>query len=169
MNARGLDSDKSLSVKPTEVRDRAWIRPLLETSWRATTVVTRGRAYAADTLPGFGAWLDDQPVGLVTYRIEQAECEIITLNSLVEDRGVATALVEAVKQQAVKAHCRRLWLITTNDNLRALAFYQKRGFHLCALYPNAIEESRRIKPQISEIGANGIAIRDELELEMALK
>ncbi len=78
-------------------------------------------------------------------------------------------LIEAVKQAAVSAGCRRLWLITTNDNLHALRFYQKRGFRLVAVYPNALEESRRLKPEIPLVGLDGIPLRDELELELALE
>lgn len=62
----------------------------------------------------------------------------------------------------------RLWLITTNDNMEALRFYQKRGFILSALYPNALEESRKLKPEIPEVGLEGIPLRDEIELEFKL-
>jgi len=61
-----------------------------------------------------------------------------------------------------------MWLITTNDNTRALRFYQKRGFHLVAVYPNSLNESRRLKPQIPIIGIDGIPLRDEIELEITL-
>jgi len=69
---------------------------------------------------------------------------------------------------AMNAECRRLWLITTNDNLRALGFYQKRGMTLVAVYRNAMEAARRLKPQIPMIGQNGIPLKDEIELEMVL-
>jgi hypothetical protein len=62
-----------------------------------------------------------------------------------------------------------LWLISTNDNLNALKFYQKRGFSLVKLYKNAVNETRKkIKPEIPLIGENGIPIRDEVELEILL-
>jgi hypothetical protein len=77
-------------------------------------------------------------------------------------------LIDAVKDRAKAEGCRRLWLITTNDNLNALGFYQRRGFRLIGLYPNALEASRKLKPQISMKAANGIPIRDELELELEL-
>jgi ribosomal protein S18 acetylase RimI-like enzyme len=65
----------------------------------------------------------------------------------------------------MQAGCRRVWLITTNDNLEALGFYQKRGFVLAALHRNAMAETRRFKPNIPLIGMGGIPLRDELELE----
>jgi GNAT superfamily N-acetyltransferase len=108
-------------------------------------------------------------VGLVTYRIEDDDCEIVTIDSVVEGRGVGTALLEAVTAEARTAGCRRVWLITTNDNLNALRFYQARGFRLVAVHPRAVEESRLLKPEIPELGNFGIAIRDELELELPLE
>ncbi len=60
-----------------------------------------------------------------------------------------------------------VWLITTDANLHALRFYQRRGLVLAALHRNAVEAARRIKPEIPLIGNDGIPIRDELELELA--
>ncbi len=59
-------------------------------------------------------------------------------------------------------------MITTNDNLRALGFYQKRGTVLVAVYRNAMDAARKLKPQIPMIGMNGIPLRDEIELETLL-
>jgi hypothetical protein len=83
-------------------------------------------------------------------------------------QGVGTALIEAVKVAAIEAGCRRLWLMTTNDNLHALGFYQRRGFRLVAVYPGAVDAARLLKPEIPLLGNDGIPIRDEIELEIAL-
>ena len=62
---------------------------------------------------------------------------------------------------------RRLWLITTNDNVDALRFYQRRGFRLVRVHAGAVDRSRAaLKPGIPEAGDHGIPLRDELELEM---
>jgi DNA-3-methyladenine glycosylase I len=117
-------------------------------------------------LPGFVAsGADDRPVGLVTYQVVGNACEVVTLNSVDENRGVGTALLEAVREVAAQARCERIWLITTNDNLRALGFYQKRGYRLVAVHRDALEQSRRLKPSIPQISTNGIPLRDEIELE----
>src|ERR671933_246460 len=71
-------------------------------------------------LPGFVAFLDGQRVGLASYAVRGDECELVTMQSLREGRGVGRALLDAVRDAAVKAGCTRLWLITTNDNVRAL-------------------------------------------------
>jgi hypothetical protein len=70
--------------------------------------------------------------------------------------------------QARRRGCQRLWLVTTNDNLRALGFYQRRGFHPRALRAGAVAQARRLKPAIPEHSPDGIPIRDELELELEL-
>ena len=155
-------------IRPLRDDDRPWVAELLEREWGATRVVSRGQLYHADRLPGFVATRDGTPCGLVTYRLGDGDCEIISLNSLVERIGIGTALIAAIREVAVAAGCRRLWLITTNDNLAALRFYQRRGFRLAALYPNALEASRRLKPEIPLVGHDGIPLRDEIELELLL-
>lgn len=44
--------------------------------------------------------------------------------------------MNAVKQKAVECGCKRLWLITTNDNVDAFRFYQTRGFVLVKIHRN---------------------------------
>ena len=104
-------------------------------------------------------------IGLITVHVGEKECEITTLDSLDELMGVGSALVEAVENWAREAGIERLWLVTTNDNLEALKFWQKRGYELVSVHRNAIADARRIKPQIPITGLNGIKIRDEIELE----
>ena len=85
-----------------------------------------------------------------------------------EGRGIGTALVEKVICKAKSLGAKRLWLITTNDNIEALGFYQKRGFSLVGVHCNAIEYSRKLKPEIPKTGNHSIPIRDEIELEVLL-
>ncbi|MNV93512.1 hypothetical protein D3C71_1882140 [compost metagenome] len=61
-----------------------------------------------------------------------------------------------------------MWLITSNDNTRAIRFYQKRGLDLKAVHRDAITEARKLKPSIPLIGMDGIPIRHELEFELTL-
>jgi N-acetylglutamate synthase-like GNAT family acetyltransferase len=124
--------------------------------------------YYPEKLPGFVATIDTKLVGLLTYEILNRECEVVTINSTSERLGIGSGLLEAVRKAAILAQCKRLWLITTNDNTRALRFYQKRGFRLLALYPNQLEKSRLLKPEIPQVGMDGIPLRDEIELEISL-
>lgn len=168
-----MTDSPAFHIRPLEVKDRAWVADLMDKRWHSTKIVSRGQVYYGHLLDGFAAF-EGSPdhagplIGLVTYRIADTECELMTLDSIRPGCGVGTALIEAVKQAAIQAGCKRLWLITTNDNLLALRFYQKRGFHLVAVYPNALEDSRRLKPQIPIIGNDGIPLRDELQLELSL-
>ncbi len=136
--------------------------------WGSEIAVAHGAVYRPAELPGFAAVDGDEWLGLLTYHMDGDACEIVTIDSLLPNAGIGTALIEAVRQAAQQAGCRRLWLITTNDNTAALRFYQKRGFVLAALYPNAMTRSRQLKPAIPLSGDDGIPIRDEIELEMPL-
>jgi len=159
---------KSSQIRPLNKDDRTWVASLLAEWWAGPKIVTRGKVHQADKLPGFIAWQKGEPAGLITYRINGNECEIITMNSLVEGKGVGSALIDAVKKVTTQFKCERLWLITTNDNTKALRFYQKMGFVLVAVYRNALEQSRKLKPEIPLTGHDGIPIRDEIELEKIL-
>ena len=93
----------------------------------------------------------------------------LTIRSLQEGRGVGRALLDAVRDAALEAGCTRFWLITTNDNLRALELYQRWGMEIVAFHRHAVTEARRhLKPSIPERGTHGIPIAHELELELRL-
>lgn len=149
-------------------RHRQQISRLLQENWGSTHFVSRGHIYVADQLPGYIAVRDGRIIGLITYHIEDDRCEIITLNSLEEGKGIGSCLIDTVKSKAKEKGCQRIWLITTNDNIQAFRYYQKRGFHLAALYPNALQRSRTLKPSIPLIGYDGIPIRDEIKFELIL-
>lgn len=128
-------------------------------------VVSKGVLHEPASLPGFVAFKGDELVGIATFNIIEDDCEIVTLDALARWQGIGTQLVWAVENEARKACCRRLWLITTNDNVDALRFYQKRGFSIFAVHVKALEKSRELKPTIPKIGNYGIALSDEIELE----
>jgi quercetin dioxygenase-like cupin family protein/N-acetylglutamate synthase-like GNAT family acetyltransferase len=147
---------------------REWAVGLVRERWGASEIVTRGRIHDTAELQGFVATLRGEPVGLATYRMDEPECEMVSLDSLMEGIGIGSALVDAVAAEARDGGCRRLWLITTNDNLDAIHFYQKRGFLLVAIHRNALEETRRLKPGLPMMGIDGIPLRDEVEMETLL-
>ena len=108
--------------------------------------------------------------GVLTYVIDGEDCEILTLHAAERLRGTGTELVRHVERLAAERGCGRLWLLTTNDNVDALRFYQRRGFRLVELHPGAIDEARaRLKPELPELGDHGIPIRDELILEKEIE
>jgi ribosomal protein S18 acetylase RimI-like enzyme len=148
-----------IAVTPS---DRQWMASRTTQLWGADFVVSRGVAHRVAELPGFITWIEGQRVGVATYHLGESDCELVTLDALRPRIGIGTALVDAVKKAAAG---RRLWLVTTNDNVDAIRFYQRRGFMLTAVYANAIEDSRKLKPQIPGVGNYGIPIRDELVFE----
>jgi ribosomal protein S18 acetylase RimI-like enzyme len=157
-----------LEIRTLTDRDQSWAESRIVEHWGASSVVSRGRVYEPAALPGFIAVEEGDRVGLLTYSIEGEKCEIVTLNSFREGRGVGTRLIESAKEAASEKGCTKLWLVTTNDNLEALRFYQKRGFMIAAVHRSALDLSRRLKPEIPALGRHGIPLRDEVELEMSL-
>jgi len=155
----------SVTVRSLTDDDRPWLTGFMTERWAVPLAAGGGRLHRLDDLPGFAAVSADGAVaGVVTYLIEADACEVVSIDSVVQGEGVGTALLEATCEAAAAAGCRRVRLITTNDNLDALRFYQRRGFVLAELRPEAVDESRRMKPQIPPVGAYGIPIRDELVL-----
>lgn len=158
-----------MKIRNLKDKDRDWVQSLLNERWGAPEVVSRGIIHHADQLPGFIAVNSDESVGLITYNIYKGDCEIVTLDALESDKGIGTRLVKKVIDVAFGEKCGRVWLITTNDNIGALYFYQKIGFELVRVYRDAIKESRKLNPKIPQVGNGGILIRDEIELEKRMK
>ena len=134
--------------------------------WGTTEMVISSGIYDCSKLDGF-AYVEAQQkiTGLVTYILREEECEIISLDSTMEGKGIGSSLVQAVEQQAFANNCTKITIITTNDNLHALKFYQKRGYFLVEILQNAVAQARLYKPEIPLVGNDGIPIRDEIRLQ----
>ena len=149
------------------------MRAELTKHWHDTGIWSIGKRYQADELPGLVA-IDETAamnrLGLVTYVIHPGgwQGEVITLSSCSEDAGVGTALLAAAVEAIRAAGCQRAFLTTTNDNLRAIGFYQKRGWSLAVLHKGMMDAARAHGADIPAIGLNDIPLRDEIELEMWL-
>ena len=145
------------------------LRQFLIQHWGSEEIVTRGKVYRPEQLEGFVVEEENEWAGLITFFVEEDECEITSLDSLRQGKGIGTQLIDKAIEEARSRKCDRLFLITTNDNLHALGFYQKRGFEIAAIYRGAINEAREKKPSIPLVGMDGIPLRDEIELEVRLK
>jgi GNAT superfamily N-acetyltransferase len=152
-------------IRPYTPADAEWARELLTASFGSHLVVSRGILQDAGALPGFVAEQDGTPVGLITHNITRDECEVVSLIG----PGVGAYLLAATVEHARAQSCHRIWLITTNDNTRALRFYQRQGWDLTALHRDAATEARKLKPAIPGTGEDDIPIRHELELEFLLR
>lgn len=156
-------------VGPLDVRrahhdERPAVAGLVAARWGSTQIVSRDQLHDAATAEAVVAVRGGEIVGAATFVVRGAEAELLTLDALEEGQGIGSALVDAVARAAATAHARRLVLSTTNDNLRALGFYQRRGFRLVELLVGAIDRARVRKPSIPLVGSSGIPIRDELVL-----
>ena len=155
-------------IREIEPTDEGWVRELFTQNWAGDFVVIRGKTYQIEELDGYIAELNNKKAGLITFKVTGREMEITSMNSLVRKKGVGTALVNKVVGLAKTKGLENIRLITTNDNLGALRFWQKSGFRLSRIYPDAMEITRKLKPTLPLIGENGIPLRDEIELEMKL-
>lgn len=166
--ATSMAQNTTVIIKAVSDADRPWVLQVMR-EWGADFIVSRGRRLYPARLPGFYAESSrGEKIGLATHEITNGACELVTLDAFVKLSGVGTMLLEKVRDTARENGCGRLWLITTNDNLDAIRFYQRRGFLLAAIHRNAIARSRVLKPSIPTIGQYGIPMRDEIELEMPL-
>ncbi len=105
--------------------------------------------------------------GVAGYLRGGERWELLTLHARERHAGVGTALVDELCHRAREAGAARLFVVTSNDNLDALRFYQRRGFRLVALHTGAVDRAREeLKPEIPAVGEHGIPVRDELELEL---
>ena len=157
-----------MNVRACTEDDLAAVAAFLEE--RHTARAARGgEILNALDYPAIIAEEDGHLLGVLTYIVRGTDCEVFTIHSAQPWRGAGTALVAEVERIAAKQGCTRLWLITTNDNLDALRFYQRRGFRLAAVHRGAVDYSRaHLKPEIPEVGDYGIPLRDEIELEKDL-
>ena len=155
-----------MKVRNKEVEDQPWIEKILSERWGGVKVIVHSEIFDASSVP---ALIAGHKAGLATFRIHRSDqikfAELMTLDAVRANQGVGTALIEALISRLQTEMVTILRVATTNDNLNALRFYQRRGFRITRVRPGAVDKSRLIKPSISPIGEYGIPIRDEIELE----
>ncbi len=139
----------------------AW---LMVEFWGSELQVVHQSVYRPAELPGLIAERAGRVVGLLTYQVSDETLEVVTLNAIERRTGVGTVLMEAVVADARQLRCQEIRLTTTNDNLDAIRFYQRRGLRLVALRPGAVDRARLEKPEIPRVGGYGIPLRDEIDL-----
>lgn len=150
-------------------KNRNLVNHFLIDNWFSTNISIRGEIIDGTKLDGFLVQEENTIIGLVTYTFFGDICEIVSLDSKKENIGIGSALLKEIEEIAKNNNCKKMRLITTNDNMRALQFYQKRGYCLTKLYQNAMDEVRKVKTDVPLIGENGIPLRDEIELEKQLE
>lgn len=159
-------SDFAISIRAIESTDRHELIRIFHESWGESRIVRLEESFDLLSLAGFIAQQNERIVGVLTYVVDGDATEIISLEAVLGGRGVGRALIQRVCHEASLRGCQKVWLVTTNDNVKAIQFYQKAGFRLVKLYPGAVSRDRKLKPTIPLCGDNGIEIRDYLEFEI---
>ncbi|RAL21905.1 GNAT family N-acetyltransferase [Thermoflavimicrobium daqui] len=160
---------EEIQIRPCNTQaDRDWLIQLWQREWGGTTMVTCGVSHSLTDLEAFIAWEKNERVGAVTYRKDEDEAELMSINAIVKGKGIGSKLLQVLEEKLGKQGYRKLWLITTNDNLDALRFYQCRGYRFVSIYPGAVDEARKVKQTIPLIGEYGIPLHDELKLEKVI-
>ncbi len=154
---------------PITDADREEVASFIGKHWGSTKVMSCGNAYYPHELEGLVQRADGRIVGLLTMREDGDGLEVLTLNSTLEGRRIGSSMMLSAIEVARGRDLKRIWLTTTNDNLRAIGFYQRLGFRMTEIHPGAVDEARRIKPEIPEVGREGIPVHDEIVLELAIQ
>ncbi|MGK7397840.1 MAG: GNAT family N-acetyltransferase [Candidatus Cyclobacteriaceae bacterium M3_2C_046] len=165
-----LAEEKNVDFNIVDIRDidQQEISDFLVNNLGSPRIVSRGQLHEISQQPGFYCKHYNEIIGLITYHIQKDECEILSLNSSLERKGLGTRLLNEVIKVARQNQCKRVGLVTTNDNYAAIRFFQKRGFEWVGFYPDSMKNARELKPEIPEKGMDGIPIKHELEFEMLL-
>lgn len=161
-----MDDDRVAEVRSADGEEEARrLARRVRSTW-GEAVVRRGETLDPTDGELIGAYLDHEIIGVATYAIRGDECEVVAIEAYQPRHGIATALMDEIRARAKAAGCRRLWLVTTNDNVPAIGFYQRWGMDLAAFRHDAVTDARaRLKPSIPETGHDDIPMRHELEFE----
>lgn len=163
--AGGQPARTPLAIRPATAADCDRIKELALYFWDETEVDCFGREYDVLACPAFVACDGDDVVGLASYAVEPDwdAVVLVMLNVLpaCQDRDGGGALLAALANEAARLERARILVATSNDDLLALAFYQRRGFHLLELIPGLVAQHHGGEL----VGFAGIAVRDEIRLE----
>lgn len=149
--------------------DREELAIFMEKHWHSRMVMSKGKSFYPHQEHGFIERQDGKIVGVLTYHIENYEMEILTLNSLLEGRGIGSSMMLDTIEKARSLEVNRICLTTTNDHLRAIGFYQRLGFRMVSINLGVVDEARKMKPEIPEMGERGIPIHDEIVMELIIQ
>jgi ribosomal protein S18 acetylase RimI-like enzyme len=162
----GEVDEPEIRIRPVSDGDRPMLSWLVAELWGSEAVAVHGTVFQPAELAGFIAERSGRLTGLLTYHVAGDVLEIVTLNAIEPRVGIGTLLIEAAVGKARRCGGREIRLTTTNDNVDALRFYQRRGFRLAELRPGAVDRSRQEKPAIPTVGSYGIPLHDEIDLTL---
>lgn len=165
----GASESRAIEIRPKTDADSDFIIAELRKHWHGTQIWSLGNIFDADQIPALIAWQNGQRIGLLTYQLHigGVQLEVVTLSATDSGKGAGTALLRHIAILARTHGCFRVFLTTTNDNLNAIGFYQKRGWTVVRYHAGSMDRARILKPSIPLIGDNNIPLKDELEFELS--
>lgn len=149
--------------------DREYIRKRWEEAW-GLPVVSIERTYTPEDVSGL-CWRDEwgEAQGLITWHTDGDRAEIVTLDAYQQGRHIGGRLLDGAEAELRRRGVREISIVTTNDNLRAIAFYVRRGYRIVRLELDGMERVREVKAGVPRLGADGIPLRDMFELRKHLE
>ena len=158
-----------MEVRRVADDDREWAAETIRSAFASTRLISRGRMHEdAQLLDGYIVCTDGRPIGLALWREIEGDAELVVIVTTYRGAGAGTALLEAVVEHARKEGWHRLWLTTTNDNTDAIRMYQRDGWEWVGFHRDAVDEARKLKPELPETGNHGIPLKHEIEFEYPL-
>jgi ribosomal protein S18 acetylase RimI-like enzyme len=155
-------------VRQASPEDAPDAMALFRRDFGRATVVAFGESMPLEECPVLLAELRGELAGALAYRLLPDALHIVALatDPMWQRSGVATHLEAESAFIAQRHGVSRLLFATTNDNLPALYFYQRRGWRITEVVAGGM------LPQFggeSGVGFAGIPVRDEVRLEKRLE
>ena len=119
-----------MMIKPITIDNKQRVIHFFEEHWGSSQMIISSGIYDCAKLVGFLYEESDEILGLLTYTIHEDALEVISLDSIREGQGIGSKLMHELELLAKKVGLEKITLITTNDNLAALKFYQKKAIAL---------------------------------------
>ena len=154
-------------IRESEERDQAGIIELFERDFGYTNIVAFGEEVVLGDAPSLAAWMKGELAGALAYRLLTDGLLILALatDAMWQRSGVGGHLVAEAESLPRARGLARVLVSTTNDNLPALYFYQRRDYHITEVVSGGL--LAHIK-EGGSVGFGGIPLRDEIRMERRL-
>ena len=155
------------AVKKASSQDRGEIKRLVQLFWGEQEQLTFDITFKVSELPAYVAKKEGKVVGFVSFAELHDDLTVVALGIIPEYQGVGVGrrLVASAEKEAKRLKKKRILVSTSNDNLPALAFYQRLGFQIYEVKPNAIAEKHGKVLK----GIGNLPVRDELRLQKTVR
>jgi len=151
--------------------NRHVVNEVILNTYGSSIMQTKDKSHILNSLPGFIVIKNSQILGIALYDIAQKSYEIVAMTSFISNTGIGSMLLQKSIETAHHKECEKIWLVTTNDDLESLSFFQKRKFELVKIHRHSITRLREESEEetIPIIGNHGIPLKHELELVRMIK